>query len=806
MPNLTAQFLVLTFLIWFPNTLQQQLHIAGLYPYPSAKKLGATPDAVQLALEHINSDPTILSSYDLTVKFRDSGCSNVVAVKSLFKFIREPDQKYLVVLGAACSVATALVAELAIAENLPTISYASTSTSLTNNERFPELLLGTPSDINTVFGQLLFIQKNNFRRVAIINQQEELFVSISARLQVFLNQLGISYLIEIFSPKNENYLDTIDILLGRIQNEGYRVIVVNMYEAEYVHMLCRLRKFPSLHPPSTTWIVLGWYVNWSDDVENVTNGECTNEEVVAISNGSVAVNPSVNFENFESVNQPTISGYTPRELFELYKAVSLSKNTLTFFEKESNFYDAFAYDCTWTIALALNEMAASHNLSTAQLKSTELFDAMQNVRFTGWTGEVRYVDRVRPENKIQLFEIINGSFLIRGLFVDIPANQSELVGNGSIAYREISPFIIFDFEKATDGIEVHYIHTSIFALTVIIFLLGLAYVTVLIVIISIGWVKRYAAVIKSEPSVNILIISGNYFIFLLALLWSIDGRYLQTRNNQFLCTFVCHLRIWLFSVSINIIFGGMLGKAIKYYVIAIKHKFRYSTYLKFYHILLLPLFLILLDTTYILVWGLVNPITYTIFNIESGLISPPIYQVAECRPADRTSSIILFTIFICCKSILVLIGLFLAYHLRKVLNKANKYTATITWTMYNTVIFSILQVILILLLTDINIKYGLVCFFTLLEGFVLSSIVVCPILYYLYKDPHGKTFESVILKDEFPEFPELLKEKIRTLEKQNLELQTRIQNDMEVSGIVKAHSNSIDEAPKAKEFNEIPPS
>ena len=801
MPNLSVQLLVLTCLIWVPNTIQQQLHIAGLYPYPSAGIFGAIPDAVQLALEHINSDPTILSGYNLTVKFRDSGCSNIVAVKNLFEFIREPDQKYVVVLGATCSVATAPVAELAIAENLPTISYASTSPSLTNNERFPELLLGTPSDINTVSGQLLFIQQNNFRRVAIINQQNELFVSISARLQVFLNQLGISYITEIFNPKNENYLDTIDILLGRIQNDGYRVIVVNMYEIEYIPMLCRLRKFPSLHPPSTTWIVIGWYVDWSGNVEAVTNGECTFEEIVALTDGSVAVNPSVSFEDFESVNQPTISGYTPGELFEQYKAVSLRKNTLEFFEKESNFYDAYAYDCTWTIALALNEMAASRNLSTAQLKSFELFDAMQNVRFTGWTGEVMYVDRVRPENRIQLFELINGSYVIRGLYVDLPANQSDLVGNDSISYREITPFIIFDAEKASDGIEVQYIHTSIFALTVIFFLLGLAYVTALIVIISIGWVKKYAAVIKSEPSVNIVIISGNYFIFLLALLWSIDGRYLQVRNNQSLCTFICHLRIWLFAVSISMIFGGMLGKAIKYYVIAIKHKFRYSTYLKFYHILLLPLILVLLDTAYMFVWGLASPMTYTIFNIESGLIFPPIYQVAECRPADHTSFIILFAIFICCKSILVVIGLFLAYHLRKVVNKANKYTATITWTMYNTVIFSILQILLILLLTNIDIKYGLVCFFTLLEGFVLSSIVASPILYYLYKDPHGRTFKPVTIKEEFPENPDQLKEKIRSLEKQNTELLTRVSNDMEVSGNVQAHLNSIDEEP-----NKFPPS
>ena len=566
-------------------------------------------------------------------------------------------------------------------------------------------------------------------------------------------------------------------------------------------MLCRLRKFPSLHPPSTTWIVIGWYSNWSDDIETATDGDCTFEDIVALSNGSVAVNPSVSFQDFELATQPTISGYTPRELFQQYKAQSLKSNNLEFFEREAIFYDAYAYDCTWTIALALHELAASRNLSTAEVKSSEMFDAMQNVRFTGWTGDVVYVDRVRPENRIQLYEVINGAFVIRGLYVNLPGNQSALVGNSSVEYQEKSPFIIFDADKAADGIEVHYIHISIFAITSLLSVLGFAYVTVLIVIISVGWAKKYAAVIKSEPSVNIVIISGNYFIFLLAFLWSIDGRFLQVRNNESVCTFVCHLRIWLFATSISIIFGGMLGKAIKYYVIAIKHKFSYSSYLKFYHILLLPLMLIILDTVYLLVWGLASPITYAIFNIDSGLRFPPIYQVAECRPIDQTSSILLFAIFICYKSILVLIGLFLAYHLRKVVNKANKYTATITWTMYNTVIFSIIQVLLILFLTNVDAKYALVCIFTLCEGFVLSSIVAGPILYYLYKDPYGKTFKPVIIKDEFPENPDQLKEKIRKLEKQNSELLTRISNDLEYTGVVKlaVHPDKVDKTPETQQ-------
>ena len=269
-------------------------------------------------------------------------------------------------------------------------------------------------------------------------------------------------------------------------------------------------------------------------------------------------------------------------------------------------------------------------------------------------------------------------------------------------------------------------------------------------------------------------------------------------DNQSVCTFVCHLRLWLFAVSTSIIFGGMLGRAIKYYIIAIKHKFSYARYLKFYQILLIPLVLVLVDTVYVLIWALASPITYRFINIDSNSQNPPIYRVAECRSGNETNFLFFLIIFLLYKSILVLIGLFLAYHLRKVVNKANKYSSTITWTMYNVVIFSILQVVLLLTLKDVDIKYGLVCLSTILEGFAISSIVAGPIIYYLYKDPNGKTFKPQLMREEFPEDTGQLKEKIRSLEGENKELREKVTSD--VSGVLKVsgYENIFESTPEEK--------
>ena len=777
MMNLSFFFSCLCLL--FASTFQKSVvDIACLYPSDSTGlESEAAIDAIELAVQHINDDPDVLPDYTLKVTYRNSGCDNLIGLASFFEFLQEhvSGVNYQAILGALCSVVTGPVAEFGELYNISTVSYGSTSPTLTNTERYPLLLLGTPSDINTVSGQLLFIRQHNFRRVAIISQQEEIFGGISERLQTYLTELDIEYTNEIFNPRGGNFLPSLELILGRFQEGGYRVIVSNMYQEEYVNTLCLLRKFPNLQPTRTTWIVLGWYSsNWSENVLNVTNGMCTLEDIIAMSNGSPAVNPSVRFEDFSLVNEPTISGQTPAEIYAAYMKSVVDRESQAFFDENIILYDAYAYDCTWTIALALHNLSYSQNLTTTRVNTKEMFRELQRIEFRGWTGNVLYFNRERYDGRVQLSEIVDGQYAFRGLYEGLPLNQSTLATYNNYTYVPTNHFVHFNPETASDGIEIHYFHISIFSLTLIFSLLGFSYVTFLILVIIFGWVKKYEAVTRSEPFVTIIIISGVYCIFLLAFLWSIDERFLACSSKLGFCSFICHFRIWLLAVSISVIFGGMLGKALKYYIIAIKHQFSLSKYLQSYHMLLLPLVLIVIDTIYFLIWGLVSPFNYVSSNVNSGQSDPPIFTVSECRPENARDSIIFVGILITFKSILVLIGLFLAYHLRKVMNKANKYSSIITWTMYNVLIFNILLILVLYLAPTVDLKYGLLCLIALIEGVVVSSIIAGPVLYYMYKDPHGKTFKPPVCRGEFPEDSDQLKKKIRTLEGENRELKDKI--------------------------------
>ena len=106
--------------------------------------------------------------------------------------------------------------------------------------------------------------------------------------------------------------------------------------------MCQLKKFPSLYTPKTTWIILGWYTSWSHDVEGYTQGDCSLEDLIAVPSGSLAVNPTVGYEEFDLEMSPTVSGFTPAQLNDLYKSLVTEMEGQRFFVKQRNFHDAYA--------------------------------------------------------------------------------------------------------------------------------------------------------------------------------------------------------------------------------------------------------------------------------------------------------------------------------------------------------------------------------------------------------------------------------------------------------------------------------
>ena len=100
---------------------------------------------------------------------------------------------------------------------------------------------------------------------------------------------------------------------------------------------------------------------------------------------------------------------------------------------------------------------------------------------------------------------------------------------------------------------------------------------------------------------------------------------------------------------------------------------------------LIPISLALIDTVIISVWAGFDPIEYAIKVVRSGERDPPFHRIAFCD--FRVN--IPFGVLLCIKVVVLFLSVFLAYHLRKVTHKSQRYTFVISLMVYTTLFFSI---------------------------------------------------------------------------------------------------------------------
>ena len=229
------------------------------------------------------------------------------------------------------------------------------------------------------------------------------------------------------------------------------------------------------------------------------------------------------------------------------------------------------------------------------------------------------------------------------------------------------------------------------------------------------------------------------------------------------CSFYCHVLVWLGCVTCSLILGGVLAKALKLYALWVLHRFEKSSrqLLRFPFLVLLPILLVLVDTLVITLWGALAPIQYESYIEKSDVYDPPFYRLSFCKFRPDVPLFILLII----KVALIMICIFLAYHLRNITHKSQRYTFVISLIMYNTLFFSIFIVVVLGFVSHFDTKIGLASFMSILAATITASIIGIPILYYLYKDPAGKTLFNLENIEHFPEDDALLRRRIQALEK-----------------------------------------
>ena len=763
---------------------EQELYILGLIPETGIR--WTEPYArysAQLALNHIRENSTILPGYELKIDWQDTMCDGGSGLKTFVDSLAN-GRSYVAVFGGGCSVATSEVAALAHKYGLAQIAYASTAPNLGDKEKFPRFVRGVPSDVNAVPPRAKFIVDNGWKRVAIINQQNPIFVSSSHSMEIVLGELNVEYRVEDFASDADFPLETsVERLGDNLINNGYRIMIANMYEDAAIKLFCGLLKRPKyrllLHPHST-WIFLGWFTdNWHNKPEVLEEAGCTAEEVADASNGALGFLVAHSESRFMGTDSDTQTeyGYTVNQLYQMYRDLTLANiSNPAQFDSTSDVHDAYVYDSMWSLALALDrsekqgfnltEISRSlvfqderYFVATSNF-SQAVYEGMLNFTFSGWSGEIQYEGHERFDSRVQLLEFVNGKLEFRYEFFNIPRNRENYRNLSGIETKgERVGFEFWNDGVADDGIFNFLVNPIIPGLVDVLSLLIVLYITFYIAVIAIGKAQKLQSILNSRAALTCSILGGNYLLLLAGVFYvsndyiiagSEGNELISFRSNLTheamftevcdspLCTFLCMFPVTLLLTAASIIFGGMIGKASIIYLSAVRLDFQSLKKLNKTMVTAWPYVLASLDLALVLIWSFIAPLVLKKEVISSGVTDPPFYRVLQCqsRNEKELERNVFVGIFIAYKSVLVLIGTAMAYNLRNVKKKSLKYWNTITWTMYNMATYTLVLILCFFLITDHNAKLGVLGFLTLLNVLLTTTITGLPPVYVRFYDPH----------------------------------------------------------------------
>ena len=757
--------------------------------------------------------------YEIVVDWKDTECDGGVALKEFFDALgKNQSRTYLAVFGGGCAVATSQVAAISFRYGLVQIAYASTAPNLGNVNLYPKFVRGVPSDLNAVPARARFINQNNWKRVAIINEQDPIFVASSHFMETVLDRINVEYRVEDFAPDgNIPLAQQVRTIADNLRGNGYRIIIANMYEDAAIKMFCELYKQNETYllPNIATWIFLGWFTDqWNNKPDVLNSVGCTTEQIASISNGALGflvAHSERNFRGEADSKQPTVVNKSTAQLYEEYRANVRVDKSEQVFEKDSDVHDAYVYDSMWTLALALQDvMDDGTNLTEISQRvilvdeeyfsedsqySNDLYQGMLRQDFVGWSGKVEYIGHERFYDQVQILEFVNGGLAYRGDCVNIPNYHDYTDGTIESISCFSEDFSFWDEETASDGITETQVPIAILCIAMLMSVAIIVYVTFLIVVIIVGKFQNLKSIQNSSPILTCIILAGNYLLVLAGVFYISNDR-IVGHNNQGLmpdftnedattqvctsaqCKFLCMFPFSLLLVASSLIFGGMIGKASIIYLTAVELKFNLNEKKKVLIRFSWPLIFTCVDVVFVIIWSLVSSLVMKSEVQSTGVDVSPFIRVIQCRSPTGHEVVnnVFIGMLIVYKSVVVLIGLVMAYNLRKVKRNSLRYWGTITWTMYNIAIFTFVLIISYFLIEQYVIKTSVVTLLVLTTALMTSSITGLLPVYYMLRDPNleKEKIKNSGVQSEVVEDQTMLKRKVDALRNDKTELECEI--------------------------------
>eukprot|EP01018_Ginkgo_biloba_P003627 Gb_16317 [translate_table: standard] len=360
----------------------------------------AAKPALQLAVEHINGDQSIMNSIKLNLQWADSNCSVLKGAAAAMELL---NTKVIAIAGPQASLVSRFVAHLASATRVPLVSFAATDPAMAEFQ-YPYFTRVLPSDSSQMAAIAGIIGYYGWREVIALFTDDDYGRNPIDYLHDALEKYGSKLTYKVaFDPQIDE--KGIGSILTQLSQMESRVFVVHM-QPGVARVLFSTAYYLRMLSSGYVWIV-------TDSIANILDAiYLDNDDFLKATQGVIGtrgfIPESLKVKNFRS-EWKNIVGH------------SNSKDA------QMTAYAFYAYDSLWMIAHAIDKFLrnggnvsfvdptipadAGGQFDMAKLKVFEggdlLLRQILEIEFTGLTGYVKldaFGDRLNST-----FEIVNMS-------------------------------------------------------------------------------------------------------------------------------------------------------------------------------------------------------------------------------------------------------------------------------------------------------------------------------------------------------------------------------------------------------------
>ena len=674
--------------------------------------------AVRLALMDINSSTNILNGTKLNLETVDTECDPAKTKWIITKYALQDMISPVIVLGPPCDEsATDLVKVTNKFTNIITVSYEAKTLELTNAVTYTSFFQTIPSFIDLYRALGTVLTRFKWQKICLIVEDKLLYQLAAEKLdQYFRHENYNIVILESITAPNFKY----------VNNTYCRIFIVLSTEIYFPTVLCTALR-NGFVTQSYQWI----YLKGVQTHLTANSQECTQIELLEAKQQSLVI-------EFSDLIYST--GNSKSE-FDVRLTNYLQKNQIAINDvhnKQHNFLiAASAYDATWTIALGINASLQSLSENGWNLSdylpngnpnvSTILKTGFETVKFD---GILRKIDFTSERHYIY------SDILISQWQDTIIVPISLVMANGTISwYYYNNNFSWIGEIPPIDSPVIVQINFPRWAQYVL-FTLSIAGCSFVATMFIFNCYFRNHKVIKaSSPCINSVILLGSFLGFIsISLIVLMATDYL---NDQLRSLF-CNTSVWLVNLTFTIAFGSLLTKTWRVYAVFRNPWAKHRIY-KDPVLLLVIIGMVLLESTVLITWTVIAPMSLTKLYIPSPDIT---IEIAFCKVGDYGEIFVI--ILLAYKTLLILLGCFLALKTRRIKYPIFNDSKYIAMTIYGLFLTNMIGVPVSIFTINEQMMWSyLVINMTI---FTCSLLITCtvfiPKLLLLYKHHHDTKFKS----------------------------------------------------------------